>query len=168
MLDMKFYLDNWDWESKRTIEVLKALPSDQYDFRPDPKSRSLGEMAWHLAEIEAYMTQGIEKGRFDFDSRPPGIERPRTIEALAPGYERVHRDAVARVQKLTSSDLTRTIKFVDGSDLPVEIILTGPIAHHLAHHRGQLMLLNRMAGGSNPVVYGPNREMTEQMKAARA
>src|SRR5262249_39628619 len=155
----------WDWESKRTIEVLKSLPTSQYDFRPHAKGRSLGEMAWHLPELEAYMTHGIEKGAFDLAGKPPGIERPRTIDALAPGYERLHAEAVARVKPLTDADLDRTMKFFDGSDMPIRIVLNGPILSHLIHHRGQLMLMNRLAGGKNPFVYGPTLEMTEEMKA---
>jgi hypothetical protein len=38
------------------------------------------------------------------DVKPPNIERPRAVEALAPGYERVHREAVARIRKLTPED----------------------------------------------------------------
>jgi len=113
------------------------------------------------------MTYAIEKGRFDLADKPPGIERPRTIEALAPGYRRVHEEAVARVKKLGDADLDRTLKFFDGSDMSIGIILLGPVFKHVIHHRGQLMLLNRMAGGSNPEVYGPTREQTEQMMRAR-
>jgi len=166
--DLKQYLDAWDWESKRTTEVLEALPRSQYDFRPDSKGRSLGELAWHLAEIDGYMTYGIEKGGFGVGDKPPGIERPRTIEALAPGYRKVHEDAVARVKKLAPADLDRTIKFFDGTDMTIRMILWGPLYSHLIHHRGQLMLLSRMAGGVNPRVYGPTREMTEEMMRARA
>jgi len=166
--NLQFFLEAWDWESKKTVEVLKSLAPSQYDFRPDPKGRSLGELAWHLAEIDGYMTLGLEKGAFDFDAKPPGIERPRKIEGLAPGYQRVHADAVARVKKLTDADLDRTVKFFDGSDMPIKIVLLGPIYSHLIHHRGQLMYMNRMAGGKNPMIYGPTREMTEEMARARA
>jgi uncharacterized damage-inducible protein DinB len=167
MFDLKFFLEAWDWEAKKTVAVLESLAPSQYDFRPDPKGRSLGEMAWHLPESEAYMTYAIEKGRFDLADKPPGIERPRTIEALAPGYRRVHEEAVARVKKLGDADLERTLKFFDGSDMSIGIILLGAVFKHVIHHRGQLMLLNRMAGGSNPEVYGPTREQTEQMMRAR-
>ena len=165
MFDLKSFLEAWDWESKRTIEVLESLAPSQYDFRPDPKGRSLGELAWHLAESEAYMTHAIDKEKFDRTDKPPGIERPRTIEALAPGYRRIHEDAVARVKKLSDADLRRTLEFFDGSDMPIGIILFGPVLKHIVHHRGQLMMMNRMAGGANPVVYGPTREQTEMMRA---
>jgi hypothetical protein len=37
--------------------------------------------------------------------KPPNIERPRSLEALAPAYGRVHQEAVARIRKLTPDDL---------------------------------------------------------------
>ena len=163
------FLKTWEHESQNTIKVLKSLPAGQYDFRPDPKGRSLGEMAWHLAEGDAYMTFGIERGDFTTPSKPPGIERPKTIAELAPGYERIHRDAVARVKKLSPADYDRTIPFFDGSPVAIRHILWSAVLHHGIHHRGQLMLLNRQAGGTNPGIYGPNREeWTKMMEAMKS
>ena len=160
------FLKTWEWEAQKTVEVLKALAADKYDFRPDPKGRSLGEMAWHLAEGDAYMTWGIENSGFDMKTKPPGIERPKTIAELAPGYERIHRDAVARVKKLKPEDLDRSIPFFEGRPMSVRDILWYSVLHHGIHHRAQLMLLNRQAGGKNPGVYGPNREDWEKMMEA--
>ena len=70
---------------ERRWSYLKALPAGQYDFRPDAGGRSLGELAWHLAEIDAYTGFGIERGAFEMGVRPPGIERPTTVEELAAG-----------------------------------------------------------------------------------
>ena len=68
---------------------MQALPAAQYDFRPDPGGRSVGELAWHLAEGDAYMSYGIENREFSMRMEPPNIARPRAVEALAPGYERL-------------------------------------------------------------------------------
>jgi uncharacterized damage-inducible protein DinB len=160
------FLKTWDFEAQKTMQVLKALPPTQYDFRPDPKGRSLGEMAWHLAEGDAYMTHGIEKGDFGMSAKPPGIERPRTIAELAPGYERIHRDAVARVKKLQPEDYDRAVPFFDGKPMPIRDILWYTVLHHGIHHRGQLVLLARQAGGMPPGIYGPNREETAKMMEA--
>jgi uncharacterized damage-inducible protein DinB len=162
--ELDTFLCAWDREAERTLKLLRALPASQYDFRPDSGGRSLGELAWHLAEGDAYMSTGIEKGGFSMDMKPPNIERPRTVEALAPGYDRIHKEAVARVSKLTPTDLDRKIPFFTG---PVAIreILWDMIVAHGVHHRGQLTLLCRLAGGQAPGLYGPNRE---EMAALRA
>src|SRR5437773_8214669 len=105
--ELQTFLEVWDLEAKKTVVLLKALPAAQYDFRPDAGGRSLGELAWHIAEGDAYMSFGIEAGQFAMDTKPPNIERPRTVEGLAEGYERIHRDAVARIKKLKPEDLDR-------------------------------------------------------------
>ena len=138
--------------------MLDALPKDGYDFRPDPEARSLGEMAWHLAEVEAYGTFGIERGQLAPEPKPPGIARPRTVPELSPGFERVHRDAVARVQKLKPEDLDRSVTMFTGQTVRVRDVLWDFTLLHEIHHRGQLVVLCRAAGGVPPSLFGPTRE----------
>ena len=168
MNELEMFLSGWDREAENTLKLLRALPATQYDFRPDAGGRSMGELAWHLAEGDAYMSFGIDAGRFTMDAKPPNIERPRTVEALAPGYERIHREAVARIRKLKPEDLDRSVPFSTGP-MPIRDILWGMIISHGIHHRGQLSLMCRLAGGQAPGLYGPNREEMAAMRAgARA
>jgi uncharacterized damage-inducible protein DinB len=168
MNELEAFLTAWDREAASTVKVLKALPSTQYDFRPDPGGRSLGELAWHLAEGDAYISYGIDRGEFTMGAaKPPNIERPRAVEALAPGYERVHREAVERIRKLRPEDLDRTIAFFSGP-MTIRDILWQSIISHGIHHRGQLTLMCRLAGGQVPGLYGPNREETAAMRARSA
>ena len=161
--ELETFLNTWDEEAKTTVAMLKALPTGQYDFRPDAGGRSLGELAWHLAEVDAYTSFGIERGAFEMGVRPAGIERPRTVEELATGYERIHAEASAKLRKL-APDLDRKLIFFTGEELPVRTILWAALLHHHIHHRGQLSVLCRLAGGVCPAPYGPNRE---QMTALR-
>jgi uncharacterized damage-inducible protein DinB len=165
MNELERFLAFWDAEAAKTADLMRALPEDQYDFRPDAGGRSIGEMAWHLAEGDAYNSLGIESGGFAFDMKPPGIERPRKIAELAPGYERIHADAKARLQNLSLEDLERKIKYFDGSEMAIRDILWNGLLLHMAHHRGQLSTLCRLAGSASPGMYGPNRE---EMAALRA
>ena len=165
MNELEMFLSTWDREAENTVKLLRALPPTQYDFRPDAGGRSLGELAWHLAEGDAYMSYGIETGRFATDVKPPNIERPRTVEALAPGYERIHREAVPRIRKLKPEDLEHSIPFFTGP-ISIRDILWGMIISHGVHHRGQLTLMCRLAGGKAPGLYGPNREEVAAMRAS--
>lgn len=54
--ELEVFLELWDQEAANTVKLLKSLPATQYDFRPDPGGRSLGELAWHLAEGDAYIS----------------------------------------------------------------------------------------------------------------
>lgn len=155
----------WSSEAEKTIRLLEALPADQYDFRPDPRGRSIGELAWHLSEIEACLSFAIALGRFRFEDEPPDLKRPREVRLLAPGYRRVHEQAVARLEGLESHRLDDPVTFFDGRQLTIREVLWSELLHHLIHHRGQLVQMCRMAGGTPLGLYGPNRE---EMQALRA
>lgn len=158
MTELERFIEIWEHESAKTVKLLESLPQDGYDFRPDAGGRSLGELAWHLAEPEAYGTFAIERGGFARVPKPEGIERPRTIPELAPAFDRVHRDARARVQSLKAGDLDRSIPFFNEQPITVRNVLWDFMLLHGIHHRGQLALLVRQAGGQPVSLYGPTRE----------
>lgn len=162
----------WDSEAENTIRLLEALPVDQYDFRPDPKGRSIGELAWHLSEIDACLSFAIAEGRFSLEDDPPDLKRPREIRLLAPGYRRVHEQAAARLRNVQNDQLDRAVTFFDDRQLTIREVLWDQLLHHLIHHRAQLVLLCRIAGGTPPGLYGPNREemqaMRDRMAAGKA
>lgn len=166
MNELDRFIETWDREAAKTVKLLEALPRDQYDFRPDAGGRSLGELAWHLAEGDAYMTYAIEVGEFSRERRPPGMERPRKVEELGPGYERIHREAMERVRRLKAEDLDRSLTFFSGQPLTVRDILGNMVLLHGIHHRGQLALMCRLAGGRPPALFGPTREETPARRPA--
>ncbi len=163
--ELQMFLHIWDTEAKKTAAMMRALPAGQYDFRPNPAGRSLGELAWHLAEVDAYTTYGIEQGTFKLGIKPPGMARPKLIEELAPAYERVHADAAERVRRLGPGDLDHKLIHFTGDERPIRELLWGAVLFHMIHHRGQLSILSRLAGGKVPSVFGPNREEMAILRA---
>ena len=158
----------WNAEAESTARLMEALPADQYDFRPDPQGRSLGELAWHLAEIDGYTSVGIAQGNFDFQGVIPGLVRPREVAQLAPAFRRVHQESAARLGQLTNDQLDDTIPFFGDRPMKLREVLWGGMLYHIIHHRGQLALLCRLAGGVPPGIYGPNREEMQAMRAGVA
>lgn len=170
--EVDLFRSAWDREAGHTIRLLESLPADQYDFRPDPRGRSIGEMAWHLSEIDGCLSFGVAERRFDLQDTLPELRRPREIALLAPGYLKVHNLAVARLRDLDDAQLDDTVTFFDGQKLTIRQVLWQALLHHAIHHRAQLVLLCRMAGGRPPGIYGPNREemqaIVAQMEASKA
>lgn len=150
----------WEQETDGTLALLRALPAHAYHFRPDPAGRSLGELAWHLAEVDAYVSVGIQRRTFALSGKPPHLERPRRIEDLAPAYRIVHDDATARLAGLEEGDLGDEIRYADGRLVSIRDLLWHKLLLHHVHHRGQLTVLCRLAGGVPPALFGRRREET--------
>src|SRR5258706_5131725 len=98
--ELQEFLRHWERETDGMLDLMRALPADQYDFRPDAGGRSIGELAWHLAEGDAYNSLCVESGGIDPGMKPPGVARPRTVAKPAPGYKRVHAHANERIRQL--------------------------------------------------------------------
>jgi uncharacterized damage-inducible protein DinB len=162
------FVAEWERETDGTLALIRALPADRYDYRPDAGGRSIGELAWHLAEVDAYVSLGIEQGEFTFPVKPAHIERPRTIDALAPAFKVVHEDAVARVRRLQAADLERDIRYGDGELWSIRSLLWRKLLMHAIHHRGQLTLLCRLADGIPPGLFGRTREESATPQASAA
>ena len=157
------FLAVWEHEAQASLQVMRSLPADRYDFRPAPGMRTLGELAWHIAEVEAYMSDGVATGRFDFTRLMPGLERPVAAAGLVPGYERVHAESVARIAGLAPEAIDRPVVLM-GHERRAADILWYALIQHVIHHRGQLVLMCRMAGGTPPGLYGPNQEEMAAMR----
>jgi uncharacterized damage-inducible protein DinB len=112
-----------------------------------------------LAEHEGLLSHVAVTGRFDPAATRtlPGLQRPGLVEDLVPAFKKVHVDAVARVSSLTAGQLTARIPFIAGPTDVSELLWTWMLMANV-HHRGQLSLLCRLAGGVAPGLYGPNRE----------
>lgn len=163
--EIDVFRSTWDREAQNTIRVFETLPNDKYDFRPDPKGRSIGEMAWHLSEIDGCISFGVMERRFRFEDTLPELVRPREIALLTPGYKKVHELGMERLRKIGNEHLDESVTYFDGSSMTIRQVLWEGMLHHMIHHRAQLVLMSRMAGGTPPGIYGPNREEMQAMMA---
>ena len=70
--ELQEFRRHWERETEGTLALLRAFPASQYDLRPDAQGRPVGELAWHLAEVDGYISLGIARGEFDFSRERPG------------------------------------------------------------------------------------------------
>jgi uncharacterized damage-inducible protein DinB len=148
------FLADWDYESKATLAVLRALTDASLNQRVTPEGRSAGKLAWHMAQSVAGM--GGETG---LKVAGPGEHDPvpATAAEIAARYGEAACSLSGAVKAQWTDELLAGEIQMYGEMWPRGKALSALIRHE-AHHRGQLTVLMRQAGLPVPGVYGPSRE----------
>ena len=61
-MDQKaLFLKFWDKEAPATRKVISRIPEGS-TYRPDPKSRTAGEIAWLIVREEIVLAEGLDNG----------------------------------------------------------------------------------------------------------
>jgi uncharacterized damage-inducible protein DinB len=159
---------------KNTLIIAEEIPEDRYGFRAAPETRTVAQILTHIAVAQRMPEQihAIERRTtlegFDF----PGLMRSFVAEEQTPRSKAqiiaLLRDEGERWAKWLESQsddfLAERVKFPPGmtpaSKTRFEMLL-GTKEHEM-HHRGQLMLIERMLG----IVPHLTRQMQERIAAA--
>jgi uncharacterized damage-inducible protein DinB len=143
---------------KNTLIIAEEIPEDKYDFKPVPEYRSVAKLLTHIALSYRFQYQfHAVENRTSFE----GIDFPSFMKSIIEEESRV-RDKVqiidllktegekwaVWVEGLSEDFLSQVINMPQGSTPPTksrfEMILS--VKEHEMHHRGQLMLMERLVG----------------------
>jgi uncharacterized damage-inducible protein DinB len=151
----EYFANVFDREGPTTTKVLKAVPDDKRDYRPDEKSRSAWELATHLATADIWFLDSICDGAFNYD--PDGekkrTEGMQTINDVVEFYKREFPKRVARLRATSGEQLAKEIDFFGMMKQPA-ISFVDFANNHGIHHRGQLAAYLRAMGSKVPSIYG--------------
>jgi uncharacterized damage-inducible protein DinB len=161
MSDARFCLARRQKERAAFVKVLKAVVPEGMGFRPEPRARTAGEIAWLIASEEAALKELLDTGAINWKDEPA----PASITEIVAAYE---RDAAAVDERLTQLDdrgWSRPGKFViDGNPVWEDTVGELVWGHLLdaIHHRGQLSTYLRPMGSKVPSIYGPSADDSGQ------
>lgn len=144
----------WSQESEATLKILRALTDASLPQAVGPSDRTLGRMAWHLAQ-----TVGEMLARTGLTIAGPAEHAPvpATAAAIVAAYESAARSLQEQVKATWDDASLLAEDDMYGERWPRGVTLFALVAHQ-AHHRGQMTVLMRQAGLAVPGVYGPARE----------
>ncbi len=159
------YLPGLKNEHRITNDVIRAIPLDKGDYRPDEISRSALDLAWHIATAEMLFMEALPAGAFDFSANP----RPDAIKNsgdLASWYSDNFEPRFHELTKLPDEKLLRIVDFRGLFQLPAVMYLSF-LLHHSIHHRGQLSMYLRPMGAKVPAIYGESYDSAETRKTGQ-
>ena len=158
-----------------TIKTAEDIPEGKYDFRAAPESRSIKETLAHIAVgpwFQLYIHQGNVSdlktvnfmelfGKFGAEEAKPRTKAELIAFLKSEGERFAHY-----VGSLDESFLQQEVRMPPGAEPASKSrfeMLLSPKEHEM-HHRGQLMMLERMVG----VVPHLTRQMQERMAQMQA
>jgi uncharacterized damage-inducible protein DinB len=168
--------DSFRTVRKNTIIIAQDVPQEKYAFRAAPEARSVGELLAHIAlahnfqyRIHASEHRTTLAG-FDFPSLVKQFaaeeKEPRTKDQILEVLRGSGDKWAGWVEGLTEDFLAEQVQMSAGMTPPsksrFEMILS--VKEHEMHHRGQLMLIERLLG----IVPHMTREMQSRLAAAAA
>lgn len=168
--------ENFRIVRRNTLKIAEEIDEKDYGFKATPDTRSVATTLVHIANLSGLQEQvhGVEKlntlAGFDFMSfmgKVIGDEQtPRTKAEIISLLTESGNRFSTWIEGLSDEFLAERVEYPAGMVPPsktrFEMIMS--VKEHEMHHRGQLMLLQRMTGG----VPHLTRDMMARMAAMAA
>ena len=139
-----------------TIKIAEEIPESKLDFSPAPGVRTVRQMLTHIALADSFAGIHREKRTsfdgFDFPAMVGQMQaeeaKPRTKAELVELLKSRGEETAAWIDTLSDEFLAEPFTQPQGMTPPTksrfEMIMS--MKEHEMHHRGQLMLIERMLG----------------------
>jgi uncharacterized damage-inducible protein DinB len=159
---------------RNTIQAANDIPESSYDFVPAPGARSVSELLRHIAFASTFYEdihrvnpittlKGYDFGAISRVSTAKEQE-PRDKAAIVALLESDGERVATWLESLPDSFLNETYTDPMGQNPKTRLENLLSIKEHEMHHRGQLMLMQRMVG----VVPHLTRQREERARARSA
>ena len=154
-------LPEFDHEMTTTRRLLERVPEEKVDWKPHPRSWTLGQLAQHVATLPMWGTVTLKQSDLDLGE---GGQTPalRTRAQLLDTFDRHVAETRAALVGRTDAELMApwTLK-KDGQtvfSMPKAAVWRSFVLNHLVHHRGQLSVYLRLQDVPVPSMYGPSAD----------
>jgi len=158
-------LPEFDQEMASTRRLLERVPDAHKDWKPHPKSFSLGDLAIHICNLLSWTGMTLEQTELDIN--PPGgppwtpPQFTSTADALKMFDENV-KAARAALAKTSDQEYMVDWSLKSGGQtvltLPRVVCIRSFVMNHVIHHRGQLSVYLRLKDVPLPSIYGPSAD----------
>lgn len=149
-------------EGSQTKRMLERIPIFNFDWKPHEKSKAIGQLAIHVAQIPAWTSRILSSKDFDmltFKRDVPGIQSADDLVKIS---ETAIKNAITDLQKATDDDIMAIWSFKRGDQvifsLPRAAAIRNMSMNHLIHHRGQLSVYLRLLNIPVPGMYGASAD----------
>jgi uncharacterized damage-inducible protein DinB len=161
MSTKKLFIDCWQQELPITVECLRHVPEDKWNWQPHTKTRSAKQLVDHIVCHAEDLAEGVKTGVINHRL----IQEYSSIDEAIREFENHSADLLELVAATSDEDWDHKM---------VALVVFGHTAFQLCmrdmcwrlffdviHHRGQLSIYYRPMGVPNPSIYGPTAEIMD-------
>jgi uncharacterized damage-inducible protein DinB len=165
MNTQEFFINCWRREVPLTVNCLRSVPEDQWNWRPSAKTRSAKELVDHIVSHPEDLCEGVETGIINHRATANYSSLEEAVAEFEKHSERL-LDLVSKTSEEDWNNKVVPLKVFGNTafEAPLRDMCWG-LFFDVIHHRGQLSVYYRPMGVKNPSIYGPTAEMVEAMMA---
>jgi uncharacterized damage-inducible protein DinB len=155
-------LGDLDRELANSRAVLERVPDEHLDWKPHPKSFSLGSLALHVARLPYWIQNTLENDVFDLAAPMPRAAPPTSRQEILDTFEQTVAAMRAALDTADDAALLRPWEMRMGDKvlqrMPKLAVVRSFGISHFIHHRGQLTVYLRQLDVPLPPIYGPTAD----------
>ncbi len=155
-------LPELDHEMSVTRKMLARVPLTNGDWKPHEKSRTMRQLASHIANIPRLATNVLTASSLDIGVGYARKGDCQTTEELVARFDEHVADVRKELVGKTDAELLTTWKLErEGKEMfsmPKASAIRNFFFGHLIHHRGQLSVYLRLNDIPVPSCYGPSAD----------
>jgi uncharacterized damage-inducible protein DinB len=149
-------------EGSQTKRVLERIPMDFFTWKPHAKSKAIGELALHVAQIPAWTSRIVTAPEVNIATMHRDTPDIKTAYDLVLVSETSIQKAIEDLGNASDGDMMAMWTLKKGEhtvfSLPRVAAIRAMSMNHLIHHRGQLTVYLRLLDIAVPGIYGPSAD----------
>lgn len=141
-------------EFATTLKVMNAFPEDKLDFTPHERSQTakkiLSTFVFEMFLVESYVFGEV------LDNTVFQSYAPVELQTIITDFKKHTENVISKTEKLSDADMNKTVEFA-GTKFTADGFMLMMLFDQI-HHRGQMSVYIRLAGGKVPSIYGPSAD----------
>jgi len=129
------FLEKWENSKTYLLKIAQAMPLEQYDYKPTPRSMSFREQLQHIQQNMDWLRSSyLQQSEQIVKKSSLENEKEQLIAELSNAFDTL---SIA-LGEITASELATKVDFFAGEKTKLQIL--NLLQDHVTHHRGQLIV----------------------------
>jgi len=156
-------LPEFDQEMASTRKVLERVPEDKLEWRPHPKSNTIGWNANHLADMPGWVVNTLTATSLDIapvGAPPYSMPKIASRQDILAKFDKNVAEARRALAAAKDNEMGVGWSLLKGGQtlftMPRRSVIRTFVMNHIIHHRAVLCVYLRLNNIAVPGMYGPS------------